>query len=132
MRRSVSIIFGSLAFGTAALVCDIGGSLRAQQSNTSTFTQTFESAFAQARAECTTLWSDHIFDPLRSKIPLGEEKPTFSMLTNTAKLPPKEKPLADSAIKTLEKMQGRMGSRLFHAPAAGQYVDPRCSAGAGR
>ena len=49
------------------------------------------------------LWSDHAFDPLRDKVSLGEEKPTSPMLTNTERLRPEDKPLADLAIKTLER-----------------------------
>src|SRR5262249_1945597 len=67
------------------------------------FNQTYELAVAKARSECKSLWSDRVFDRLRSKMPLGEEKPTFSMLTNREKVQPKDKPLADLAIKTLEK-----------------------------
>jgi uncharacterized caspase-like protein len=104
MRRGVSIILaGSLAFGVCALICGICDSAQAQQSITPTFNETFQSAFTEARQECTALWSDHAFDFLRSKIPLGEDKPTFAMLTNSQKLSPKDKPVADSAIKTLEK-----------------------------
>lgn len=92
-----------LAFGLFAAICGYSEYAQAQEPNSPTFNQTYEGAFAQARAACKTLWSDRMFDPLRSKIPLGEEKPTFSMLTNTEKLRSKEKPLADSAITTLEK-----------------------------
>jgi hypothetical protein len=84
----------------------IGGfcvNAQAQQSNTPTVKETFESAFAKARQECTALWLDHAFDPLRSKLPLVEDKPTFSMLTNNEKLRTKDKPVADLAITTLEK-----------------------------
>jgi hypothetical protein len=44
-----------------------------------------------------------VFDPIRDRVPLGEEKPSFSMLTNTERLRPKDKPLADLAKKTLER-----------------------------
>ena len=92
-----------LAFGLFAATCGYSVYAQAQEPHSPTFNQTYEGAFAQARAACKTLWSDRLFDPLRGKIPLGEEKPTFSMLTNTEKLRSKDKPLADSAIKTLEK-----------------------------
>lgn len=92
-----------LAFGLFAATCGYSVHAQAQEPNSPTFSQTYEGAFAQARAACKTLWLDRMFDPLRSKIPLGEEKPTFSMLTNTEKLRSKDKPLANSAIKTLEK-----------------------------
>jgi hypothetical protein len=73
---------------------------QAQQPNSN---ENLAAAFAKARVECKALWSDHVFDPLRSKFPLGDEKPTFSMLKNTHRLQAKDKPLADLAIKTIEK-----------------------------
>ena len=80
-----------------ALVCGMCPSARAQSS------ETFRTVYAKAQQECIALWSDHVFDPLRKKLPLGEDKPTFSMLTNNEKLQAKDRPLADLAIKTLEK-----------------------------
>jgi hypothetical protein len=74
-----------------------------QQSNSPTFNQSYEAAFHKATEECGALWSDHAFDELRTRVPLGGESPTFSMLTNTEKLQPKDKPLADLAIKTVQK-----------------------------
>ena len=104
MRRCSSIVFaGSLAFGVFALVCATSEAEEAQQSNAPTFSQTYESLAAKAREDCKTLWSDHVFDPLRGKLALTEDKPTFSMLTNKEKLRAKDKPLADLAIKTVEK-----------------------------
>ena len=99
MRASVI----TLAIGLCALFCGMCDHAQAQQSNAPTFNESFQSAFTKAHQECTALWSDHAFDSLRSRIPLGDDKPTFSMLTNSQKLPPKDKPLADLAIKTLEK-----------------------------
>jgi Caspase domain/PDZ domain len=87
----------------ATFLCAGAPNVNAQQSNTPTFINTYESVVAKARETCTTLWSDHAFDPLRDKIPLGEEKPTFAMLKNSEKLKVKERPLAELAIKTLEK-----------------------------
>jgi hypothetical protein len=92
-----------MAFGVFALVCGASEQAEAQQSNTPTFNQTYESLVAKAREECKRLWSDHVFDPFRSKLPLTEDKPTFSMLTNKEKLRAKDKPIADLAIKTVEK-----------------------------
>ena len=104
MGRAASITTAaSLAFGLLALTSGISGFAQTPQSSTSSFNQTYEAAFAKAREDCNTLWSDHIFDPLRSRLPLGEEKPTFSMLKNKEKLHSKDKPLADLAIKTVEK-----------------------------
>ena len=93
----------SLAFGLLALTWGISGFAQTPQSAAPSFNQTYEAVVAKAREDCKTLWSDHIFDPLRNRIPLGEEKPTFSMLTNKEKLHSKDKPLADLAIKTVEK-----------------------------
>ncbi len=101
MRVYASVV--TSVMGLCVLICGICAHAQAQQSNAPTFNESYESAFAKARQECTALWSDRAFDPLRSKIPLGGDKPTFSMLTNTQKLQPKDKPLADLAIKTLEK-----------------------------
>src|SRR6266404_1894929 len=87
----------------AAFLCAWAPNVQAQQSSTPTFNNTYESAYAKARETCTTLWSDRALDPLRDKIPLGDDKPTFAMLKNTEKLKVKDRPLADLAIKTLEK-----------------------------
>jgi hypothetical protein len=65
--------------------------------------QSGESAVAKARERCVQLWSDHKFDRLRDKIPLGDQKPTFSMLKNPERLSPKDRPLAEEAVKTLEE-----------------------------
>jgi Caspase domain len=75
----------------------------AGESSSSTSIQTSDSAVAQARQACAELWSDHKFDPLRSKIPLGDEKPTFEMLKNSERLRPKDRPLAELAIKAVEQ-----------------------------
>jgi hypothetical protein len=77
--------------------------VHAQQPDATKLNQTYEAAVAKAIADCRTLWSDHAFDSLRVRIPLGEEKPTFSMLKNTERLRPKERPVADLAIRTLER-----------------------------
>jgi hypothetical protein len=76
------------------------------------FYQTFQSALGKAQQQCTTLWSDHAFDTLRKKISLNDdESPTIEMLTNTERVRPKDKPIADLAIKTLAKC------RAAYAPA---------------
>jgi hypothetical protein len=77
--------------------------LSAEEGGTSAFNQTYERTLAKAQEECKTLWSSHTFDWLRQKIPLGEEKPTLSMLTSKERLHPKDKPRADLAIKTNEQ-----------------------------
>ena len=78
-------------------------SANAQQNQTPERPQGFSTAVATAAAACKALWADHAFDPVRDKVWFGDGKPTFAMLTNRARLQPKEKPLADLARKTLEK-----------------------------
>lgn len=92
-----------LILSIAALFCVTDASVLAQQPDATKFNQTYETAFANAQAECKTLWADHAFDRFRDKIPLGEEKPTFSMLKNSGRLNPKDRPIADLAMKTLER-----------------------------
>jgi hypothetical protein len=75
------------------------------------FNGQYDSAITKAREDCAALWSDHAFDRLRTKFPLGEEKPTLPMLTNSERLQKKDKPLADLAIKVVEKC------RAAYAPA---------------
>jgi hypothetical protein len=70
---------------------------------TTNFNQTYEQTFAKAKGYCDALWASHTFDWLRPKIPLGDEKPTLSMLTSKERLHPKDKPRADLAIKTIEQ-----------------------------
>lgn len=102
MRLLIKIeVSGLLALCISAFLSASG--VQAQQPNSSDFTQKYETEVAKARTECSRLWSNHDFDSLRTKIPLGEEKPTFSMLKSVEKLNRKERPLADLAIKTLEK-----------------------------
>jgi uncharacterized caspase-like protein len=80
----------------------------AQQPDASKFNQTFEAAVSKARAECQELWSNSAFDPIRDKFPfgddpLGHDKPTHQMLTNSDRLRTEDKLLADLAIRTLEQ-----------------------------
>jgi hypothetical protein len=92
---SVLVSFGIAVFLATACV-------RAQPSLTD-FNQAYESAVAKARQDCAALWSNHAFDPFRDKVSFSDDKPTFSMLKNTEKLLPKDRPIADLAIKTLEQ-----------------------------
>jgi hypothetical protein len=71
-------IFGLLTFGAVAFFSASG--VQSQQPNPVDFNQTYQVAFTKAREDCAALWSNHAFDSLRIKIPLGDEKPTFSML----------------------------------------------------
>ena len=101
MRRNSIILAGAL-LGFAVFHAGTP-EIHAQQTAEPDFNQAYESAVAKARGECAALWSNHSFDPLRTKVPLGEDKPTIAMLTNTERLKPKDKPLADLAIKTVEQ-----------------------------
>ena len=75
----------------------------AQEAGPASANQGADSVVAKARELCLQLWSDHKFDRLRDKIPLGDQKPTFLMLKNPERLSPKDRPLADEAVKTLEE-----------------------------
>jgi hypothetical protein len=77
----------------------LSGSAIAQQPDTTKFHHGYESAVANARQDCTAPWSDHAFDSLRNKLPLGEERPILSMLANSERIRPKDKPPADLTIK---------------------------------
>jgi hypothetical protein len=100
-QKAIGCAIFQLSIGL--LLCLGNGSVHAQLQNAENFEQRYETEVSKARAECSRLWANHEFDPFRKKINLGEEKPTFSMLKNTEKLKPKEKPLADLAIKTLDQ-----------------------------
>jgi hypothetical protein len=99
----LTILTALLILSITALFCVSGTSVRAQQPDATKFNQTYETTFANAQAECKTLWADHAFDRFRDKISLSEEKPTFSMLKNSERLNPKDRPIADLAMKTLER-----------------------------
>jgi hypothetical protein len=71
---------------------------------------------AKAREACKTLWSNHAFDPLRAKLPLAEDKPTLSMLTNKHRIHPKDKPLVDLAIRTLAQCRAAYDPVLATLP----------------
>jgi hypothetical protein len=79
-----------------AHLCLGSGSVYAQQ-QIEDFSQKYEKEVSKARTECSILWSNHDFDSLRAKIPLGDEKPTFSMLKSVEKLNRQDRPLADLA-----------------------------------
>jgi hypothetical protein len=112
-----------VALGIAALLCANDASVNAQQPDAAKFNQGYESAAAKAHAECLALWSDHVFDPLRDKFPLGDEKPTISMLTNSQRLRAKDKPLADLAIKTIERCRAGLTPVLaMLPPQVNQYI----------
>ena len=94
---------GSLLILAVALTSVGSTVVQAQQTDPPGFVNSFNITFAKAKDVCRTLWSDRAFDTLRVKIPLGDDKPTFAMLKNIERLKAKDRPLADLAIKTLEK-----------------------------
>ncbi len=93
----------SVVVSVAVAYSGAATSVLAQQPDATKFNQSYESTVAKARQECATLWADHAFDPLRDKINFSEDKPPPAMLTNSTRIRPKEKPLADLAITTLGK-----------------------------
>jgi uncharacterized caspase-like protein len=93
----------AIACGFLVVMCGLRANAQDQTSNPPSFYQTYQNAVAQARQKCHELWSDHAFDPLRSKIQVGETKPSFKMLTSTERFPAKDKPLGDLFIQALEK-----------------------------
>jgi Caspase domain len=100
-----------------AFICIVGLCFGTQaQQNPST--ESYDVAYARAHEQCNALWADHTFDSLRKKIPLIELKPTFSQLTNSEKLLHKDRPMADSAIKVVEKC------RELYAPAYAKLPQP--------
>ena len=111
MGRVASItLVGHLALGVVALLCGASGQVRAASAQQQFDAGTYQAASAKAAEYCTTLWSDHAFDPLRDKIPLPPaQHPTSSMLINAERVRPEDKPLADLALKTAEKCNEEIG-----------------------
>jgi hypothetical protein len=91
-----------LAFSICVGLLAITNSSLAQEPKAQDLQHQYEEKVSAARAECTKLWSNPAFDSLRKRMPLTEEKPTFAMLKNPERLKPRERPVADLAIKTLE------------------------------
>src|SRR6266480_3997715 len=75
----------------------------AQQNQPPERPQDIATAYATADKACKAIWEDHAFDPMRDKFALYGQKPTVAMLTNRTRLLAKDKPLANLAIKALEK-----------------------------
>ena len=88
----------------------------AQQQEATQQPQDFSTAFSNANAACMALWADHAFDPLRDKFPFGGEKPTFGMLTDRTRVLPKDRPLAELAIKTLGKCKALYADAIAKLP----------------
>src|SRR5437879_4771939 len=76
MRR-LSVLRPIALVIVAALAAKCVGwiTVHAQAQDSSQYPQDFSGAFAKADAACKALWGDHVFDPLRDKIPIGGQKP---------------------------------------------------------
>ncbi len=117
MGRVVTLV-GNLALGIVALLCGASGPVRAASAAQQFDAGNFQAATTKATEYCTTLWSDHAFDPLRDKIPLLGEYPTSFMLINPQRVGPEDKPLWDLALKTAEKCtEAHAASWLMLPPA---------------
>jgi uncharacterized caspase-like protein len=88
---------------TAFVILSICASVYAQQQEAPQQPQDFATAFQKAHTACMALLADHAFDPIRDKFPWEGQKPTFAMLTDPTRVLPKDRPLAELAIKTIEK-----------------------------
>ena len=107
------------AFLVALLFCASVANVRAQQPDVPKSGDTYEAAIAKAQADCAALWADHNLDPLRDKVPLGEDnKPTPAMLANPERLRAEDKPVADLAIKTLGQCRQAWGPARAQGPPA--------------
>jgi hypothetical protein len=85
--------------------------------------QTYEAAAAKAQATCAALWADHRLDPLRDKIPLGEDnKPTSAMLANPDRLRADDKPVADLAIKMVRQCRAAWAPAWAMLPTATNFI----------
>ncbi len=111
--RLILIVAAAVIFAAA------GPGLRAQQPGWTGFFDNYESAVARAANKCQKLWADPIFDPLRDKVSLGSQKPTMEMLTSSARLEEKEKPLARQAITVVIQCRTEYGPAyaMLGAPA---------------
>jgi hypothetical protein len=94
----------------------------AQQQETPRQPQDFSAVLNKAREACEALWADHAFDPIRNKFPLMGDKPTFAMLMDRTRLLPKDKPLADLAIKTVGKCRELSADAVVMLPQQTQRI----------
>jgi uncharacterized caspase-like protein len=92
-----------LGLGVAAFLAAATASAHAQQPDATLFGSAYQTATTKAAEACRKLWANPAFDPLRDKVPLGSQKPTMQMLTSSARLDPKDRPMADLAIKVVEQ-----------------------------
>jgi hypothetical protein len=92
IRLATAAFFGAAAAGA-----------QAQQPNAVVFGSDYNVAVAKAVEECRKLWADSVFDPLRDKVPLGPQRPTMQMLTSSARLDAKDRPLGDLVIKVVQR-----------------------------
>ena len=115
MCRIVTLV-GNLALGIVALLCGASGQVGAASAPQQFDARNFQAATAKANEYCTTLWSDHAFDPFRDKMPFLGEQPTSSMLTNSQRVRPEDKPLADLVLKTAAKCNAAFATALAMLP----------------
>jgi hypothetical protein len=99
--KSIIHVIGAVITTTFVMVG--APTIHAQEQELTRQPQDFFTAYAKANSACMALWADRTFDPLRDKFPLDGQDPTFAMLTDKTRLLPKDKPLADLAIKTIYK-----------------------------
>jgi hypothetical protein len=101
MRAGATV--APLIVGLFAVVFASAASAQATTPSIQDFAKTYQATVIQAQQQCEALFADHVFDPLRTKIPLNGGKPTFAMLTNAEKVGPKDKAIATLAVKMVEK-----------------------------
>jgi uncharacterized caspase-like protein len=104
--------------GTAAFFAIVGLSAHSQQPDATPFNSAYKGATAKAAEECRKFWANPVFDPLRDKVPLGSWKPTMQMLTSSARLDAKDRPLARQAITVVQQC------RMAYAPAYAMLPEP--------
>jgi hypothetical protein len=115
--------FTATALLLAILLCASTASVLAQQSDTSKSNQTYEAAVAKAQADCAALWANHDLDPLRDKVPLGEDnKPTPAMLANPDRVRAEDKPVVDLAIKALAECRKAWAPAWAMLPTAANLM----------
>jgi len=111
-----------LRLGIAAFCAAAVPGLRAQQPAATGFFNSYESAVARAANKCQKLWANPVFDPLRDKVPLGAQKPTMEMLTSSARLEEKDKPLARQAMTVVIECRAEYAPAYALLPAPAQTL----------
>jgi hypothetical protein len=122
MRREFWADVATLITSVVVILCVLGAHAHAQRPGAQQQPPDYRTAIEQADQQCNALWADHAFDALRDKIPLGGQKPTLSMLTDPTRLVPSDKPLADLAIKAIEKCRALFAVATNMLPQQTQMV----------